>query len=102
MERQAMNRVFADTFYFLALLSRRDNAHAKAVSFAASFQGQLITTAWIIVELADALSKTPSNRNLAIETYKKLRQDANVRLLQPDAVVFQRGLDLFEQRSDKC
>lgn len=30
-----MKRVFADTFYFLALLNKRDEAHARASSISA-------------------------------------------------------------------
>lgn len=59
---QAMRTVFADTFYFLALLNATDNAHAKAVAFTASFQGRLVTTGWVMTELADALAFTPQGR----------------------------------------
>ena len=56
-----MKRVFADTFYFLALLNPRDKAHARALAYTAAFQGEMVTTAWILTELGDALSD-PANR----------------------------------------
>jgi predicted nucleic acid-binding protein len=37
-----MRRVFADTFYFLALLNATDQAHAKAVAFTSSYRGRLV------------------------------------------------------------
>jgi hypothetical protein len=46
-----MSGVFADTFYFLALLNPRDGAHARATAFTLGFQGQMVTTAWVLTEL---------------------------------------------------
>lgn len=40
-----MNQVFADTFYFLALLSRDDRAHDRAVHFAQTLTAATVTTA---------------------------------------------------------
>jgi len=57
-----MSAVFADTFYFLALVNERDAAHGKAVQFDAATQ-LLVTTAWVLTEVGDALS-APENRPL--------------------------------------
>ena len=35
-----MTTVFADTFYYLALLNVGDHAHAKTVEFSRSFKAQ--------------------------------------------------------------
>jgi hypothetical protein len=40
-----MTPVFADTFYFLALINPRDKAHARAVSFSEKQEIPVITTA---------------------------------------------------------
>lgn len=40
-----MNTLFADTFYYIALLNPADNAHAHAVEFTRGFAGQIVTTA---------------------------------------------------------
>ena len=56
-----MTNTFADTFYFVALLNPKDTAHPRAVAAARSLQGQLVTTAWVLTELADAMS-APENR----------------------------------------
>ena len=50
-----MTALFADTFYFIALLSPADEAHAKAVAFTRQFTGRLLTTAWVLTEVADGL-----------------------------------------------
>ena len=61
-----MSAVFADTFYFLALLNPRDQAHARVLAFTAAFQGRMLTTAWVLTEFADAMSD-PRNRLESVE-----------------------------------
>ncbi len=47
-----MKETFADTFYFLALLNPRDQNHAKAQEISASLAGRLVTTDYILLEVA--------------------------------------------------
>jgi len=46
-----MKTVFADSFYFFALLNSRDPAHGKAATFTAGYTGQIVTTGWVLTEL---------------------------------------------------
>jgi hypothetical protein len=39
-----MRRVFADSFYFFALVSEGDAKHQEAIDFIASISGILVTT----------------------------------------------------------
>lgn len=52
-----MKAVFADTFYFLALLNERDAAHDRAVTASRGTGLVLVTTEFVLLELADALCK---------------------------------------------
>ena len=61
-----MTRYFADTFFYLALLSPRDETHERAVRLNAKVTGRLVTTQWVLTELADALC-SPLNRTLFLE-----------------------------------
>lgn len=56
-----MSRVFADAFYFFALLNSQDKSHAKAVEFS-RLVDEIITTEWVTLELADGLASTPARR----------------------------------------
>ena len=52
-----MSPCFADTFYFLALRNPRDEAHVRAVTATKALAGRpLVTTAWVLTEVADALA----------------------------------------------
>jgi hypothetical protein len=48
--------VFADTFAFIAWLNPRDQFHATVTNYLNGFTGRLVTTEWVLMELADALA----------------------------------------------
>jgi predicted nucleic acid-binding protein len=52
---------FADTAFYIALLNPRDEYHEAACKLATEFGGSMITTAWVITEVANQMSK-PRNR----------------------------------------
>jgi predicted nucleic acid-binding protein len=91
---------FADTFYFFALLNPSDKAHAAAVRWASKPGGPLITTYWVLTEVADAMS-APENRQSALTLISGLRRNPAVEILPPVLELFDRGLDLYAQRADK-
>ena len=49
-----MRVIFADAFYYLALLNPRDSAHARAVAIGPTLSGRLVTTSYVLTEVADA------------------------------------------------
>ena len=58
-----MNAVFADAFYFVARLNRHDQHHERTLAFSRDFRAHLLTTDWVLMEVADALGQAncPSN-----------------------------------------
>ncbi|MBI2923647.1 MAG: type II toxin-antitoxin system VapC family toxin [Planctomycetes bacterium] len=58
-----MTPYFADTWFFLALLNPGDVAHQRVVEFAGEVDRGVVTSDWILVEVADALC-SPSHRHL--------------------------------------
>ena len=95
-----MNRAFADTFYFLALLNRRDAWHGRAIELGGAPGLKIVTTTWILTEVADALSN-PGRREAAIALIRGLRNDANVTIVEASSHLFERAIQLFEGRTDK-
>ncbi len=94
-----MNAVFADTFYFLALLNDRDTSHSKALTFDATAR-PLVTTAWVLTEVGDALS-APENRPAFLQLVETLQDSPDARIIGPTDELFKRGIELFRQRMDK-
>ena len=55
-----MNEVFADTYFYLALLSRDAPARANASAVARRVHAPTVTTAFVFLEVANALSGAAS------------------------------------------
>ena len=96
-----MKPVFADTFFFLAVLNRDDPWHAKAVRAHRVLRPRWITTAWVLTEVADALA-APSFRPRFAEFHASLTANPNVRLIPATQELFERGIRLFKDRPDKA
>lgn len=95
-----ISAVFADTFYFLALLNRRDPAHSRAVD-ASRFEGRtFLTTAYVLLELGDALAK-PSTRAEFLALHEAVAADPAFKILPVDPGTFAHGLALYRERPDK-
>jgi uncharacterized protein len=96
-----MSAVFADTHFFLALLNPSDQWHRKAVSFTALFTGQMVTTGWVLTELADALASPQKGRAEFLSTRDDLRGDPDARIIACDDALMEEGIRLYAQRGDK-
>lgn len=95
-----MNAVFADTFYYLALLNENDSAHRPASQLARSLGGRLITTAWVLTEVADGLARR-STRSLFVQFHSLLHLDSRTTIVPATSEWFDRGVSLYTDRMDK-
>ncbi len=93
--------VFADTFALIAWLNPRDDAHAVVAAYLDGFKGQLLTTEWVLVELADALC-APEARATAVAFLNAVRADPMFEVVGYLPAVYQAGVNLFANRSDKA
>lgn len=94
-----MTEVFADTFYFVAILNPCDQHHAAVRSETFTNRFRIVTTTWVLVETANALRKQPI-RGLVRRLIARILSDATVQVVA-DPVWFDCGLDLFGRRPDK-
>ena len=92
--------VFADTSYYIALLHARDDNHRKARAYTDHFDGRMVTTAWVITELANALAKGANRRSFA-DFLHELEGDERVQIRAASDDLFKRGLSLYLRRTDK-
>lgn len=93
--------VFADTFALIAWLNPRDDAHAIVAAYLNGFTGRLVTTEWVLMELADALS-VPEARSTVVAFLQAVRADPLFEVVGYVSTVYQAGFDLFATRSDKA
>jgi predicted nucleic acid-binding protein len=95
-----VKEVFADTAYYLALLNVRDELHERATALTPGFNDRLLTTTWVLVEVADALSR-PAFRSTVVEFIQSLQVDPQVTIVPANQELFDQGFDLYSRRPDK-
>jgi predicted nucleic acid-binding protein len=95
-----MNTVFADSYYFLALVNDQDEGHTKAVRLARTFHDYVVTTEWVLTEVGDALAQ-PHRRQAFLQVLDNLQSNPKMRLLHASHELFEAGIALFANRPDK-
>lgn len=95
-----MRTVFADTFYFLALLDSREAFHRRASQFSRDAEVQIVTTEWVLAEFGNAYSD-PRDRADFVNLYRILIVHPRVRIIPAQTSLFQNGIELFAERADK-
>jgi predicted nucleic acid-binding protein len=95
-----MTPLFADTFFNLAFVGKDDATHDRAVVVAGGIRSPVVTTAWVLTEVADALAH-PRYRGVFLTLLQAIRSDPKVTVIPPSEELFERGLDLYGRRPDK-
>ncbi len=95
-----MKQTFADAFYYLALMNPGDRFHGQAVLATQTLTGAIITTTWVLVEVADALS-APSVRNRTHRFLHRVLADPGTSVIKDYQPWYERGMELYGNRQDK-
>lgn len=95
-----MTPMFADSFYYLALMNPEDGDHARALALSESLWQPTITTAWVLTEVGDAHSAPPLRRNF-VRLLELLRADPACTIVPANSEMFDAGVKLFSERPDK-
>lgn len=97
-----MNATFVDTFYYLALVNADDAGHEKAMAASRNRQGRLVTTQWIMLEVADALAD-PIERPKFLAILDAIGNDPTVALIEAnDVTLIERAKDDLDPRALRC
>jgi predicted nucleic acid-binding protein len=96
-----MKRVFADAYFYLAVLNRTDAAHAQAMAAVEDGSVETVTTAAVLLEVADAMA-IPSMRVACAQFLERLieRSPTTVHTLSDDLLTS--GMMRYRQRPDKA
>jgi len=95
------DRMFLDTAFVQALLNRHDQYHEKAKDLLNRVRdaSEVWITEAVLTEVGNALASI--NRKAAVQFIKSCYGTPNMRVVEVDAGLFKRGLDLYENRPDK-
>ena len=92
--------VFMDSLALIAAINHRDQYHAVVSKYLAVYKGKSVTTEWVLMEAADALSE-PWFRPSIVVAIRRMRQDSRYRIIGYEPSIYDAGFDLFEKRPDK-
>jgi len=94
-----VTEVFADTFYWIALLNPNDYFHEAAIHTPVS--GQIVTSLAVQLEVLDAFSVQPRLRPLAVRFWQRTTHNPDVTVVPLGDDLLEQALVLFQARSDK-
>ena len=98
-----MQRVFADSSYWVALLNPRDVLHEKARALSRQFDlGQIVTSEMVLTELLNSCSNAGVRlRQAAAEAVESLRGSSQATIAPQTSQLFSRALERYQARPDK-
>jgi predicted nucleic acid-binding protein len=95
-----MSLVLADAFYFVARLNRHDQHHERVVAFSREFRSRILTTDWVLIEVADALARSEC-RSRVRDFILHLRQAHGCEVIPASRELLDRAVELYHQHADK-
>ncbi|HYG76295.1 MAG TPA: hypothetical protein VEK08_14920 [Planctomycetota bacterium] len=92
--------MFADTFFYLALLNKDDRAHTPALEFSKSGSVDILTTEYVLTEVGDALCFSPHRLKFRF-LMEQLTSSASHVIVDASHELFVKGTELYYKRPDK-
>jgi len=96
-----VNPAFADTFYWVALIHRKDTSHEAVLEFSRRFTSHLVTTDEVLTEVLAFCSADQLLRKDAGKAVRRILSARTVRVIPQSRQSFLNDLDLNESRPDK-
>jgi uncharacterized protein len=98
-----MRRVFADTFYWIALLNDRDDGHSAAKAISQTLgEATILTTQEVLAEVLTCFCEHGRHtRQTATAFVRNILTDPAIEVRPQSAQSFHDGLALYEARPDK-
>ena len=94
-----MSPLFADTSFYIALISDGDAHHERAVELSKQYRRRQITTDYILVEAGNWFAR--SNRAAFVQLAADLSADPNTTILPATADLLAKACRLYAERIDK-
>ena len=98
-----MNKIFADSCYWIGLFDPADELHVRAIEAREQYsEVQLVTTEEVLTEFLTRMRTSEKNtRTDAVAFLADIMKNENVQVLPQSHESFEEGVRLFEARDDK-
>lgn len=94
-----MNAVFADTFFYLALLDDTEPDHKRALA-ESRVSRRIVTTEFVLLELGNACARAEDHADF-LALVAGMIASPRVKIIPVSSELFNRGLARMRERSDK-
>jgi uncharacterized protein len=95
-----MSALWADTSFFVAYLSERDEHHAMAFEWMTASSEEVVTSEWVLAELGNYLAEGP-HRRLFGSLVRALSAEKRVEVVPADHNCFLAAFALYVRRPDQ-
>ena len=99
----AIHSIFADTGYFIAILSPTDSLHTRAIKVAKTLAAKrtaIVTTEAVLIETLDGFARY-HHRSIAAILVRELENDSDVDIVPTTTARFRAAHELYSDRADK-
>ncbi|MFM6911120.1 MAG: type II toxin-antitoxin system VapC family toxin [Dolichospermum sp.] len=98
-----MKSIFADTFYWVALINKTDSWHHRVRNYSPNLSNvKIITTEEVLTETINFFASFPAPMRAAVyQLVVQIIQDHNIQVIPQTHESFIEGLELFQQRFDR-
>ncbi|MDQ3635109.1 MAG: PIN domain-containing protein [Acidobacteriota bacterium] len=98
-----MNTVFADTFYWIAVLNPKDQWHRQALEIKELLGDiKVVTTETVMIELLNYFAEFgKDSRQSTVDSVRTIMTDEKVDFISHTNEIYLEALDFYEKRLDK-
>jgi predicted nucleic acid-binding protein len=96
-----MSVAFADATFYIALLVVRDSNHEKAEAIARLWDGKIVTTEYVLTEVANHLGGSSNGRRQFGKLLFDIQSDSQSKVVKSESELWTRAAKLYAQRLDK-
>lgn len=95
-----MKKIFVDTGFVVALVSKRDEYHNTANELVEIYDKQpLLVTDAVLLEIGNALARNYKQK--AIEIFEEFFVSPEVEIVRLDETIFDKAFELYKNHADK-
>ena len=97
-----MKQIFADTFYWVALINKKDNWHQRVIEVTSTLKNvEIVTTDEVLIEVLNFLSAIVPLRRSAVQLVDDIMQNPHIKVISQNRESFLEGFNLYRRRLDK-
>ncbi|HAC64540.1 MAG TPA: nucleic acid-binding protein [Cyanothece sp. UBA12306] len=97
-----MKQIFADTFYWVALINKKDSWHQRVIEVTSTLKNvKIVTTDEVLIEVLNFLSAIVPLRRHTVQFVDDIMKNTHIQVIPQNRESFLGGFNLYRRRLDK-